>query len=395
MVDFLQEFDRSRQRVYLTAWECSSPGVCFPDPVPVPASWFLMPELSKCHAQGFARLPNAPEWVAFTSTTMAGEVGVPFATGCPDPVPSSVSAGLGSFLYLVKLESKSGSGSGAFGTNRILSSYPQLAPRSDATRSVLQLNVNAAGITGGEYLYHPGGFQAIGDYLLVGTDDRGNFGSSKDSVVWLVDVSDPHAPFIEPGATLRDPNVGAETVGIVRLEDGTYLMVKGSNSSRLIKWYRSTTQSLTDPGWYLMMTWDLQNSNTLWIGNHGYAFYSAWDNYQAINLYREEGTDEVFLVGTFNDGIGGVIGGENYGIAWRLVCDGGGSISSGCQFYGLWEDGHNFGDGDDAYNFAAGAGFYVHPGRGTLHMYAIEHTTENCGDIEDLTSCYFRFGEMW
>lgn len=155
---------------------------------------------------------------------------------------------------------------------------------------------------------HPGGIQAIGKYLLVGLDGRiGHQRTTAQFVLW--DLSAPTKPRLiwdDPRWELDTPN--ANSVGIVRLQDGRFLMARALTDARDLEFYilgddleinpalyqsgqpfdrwnyRELKSELTNPDGSLDTNW----------GDYGNFFGDV--GYQSTNLVTECGTGQLYLV---------------------------------------------------------------------------------------------------
>ncbi|NIR47882.1 hypothetical protein GWO43_05460, partial [candidate division KSB1 bacterium] len=170
------------------------------------------------------------------------------------------------------------------------------------------LIVNAQAIT--KDYDHPGGMQAIGKYLLVGCD--GNINHSRNAALFtLWDMSHPLKPievWTDPRWEL--PQQNANSVGIVRLEGGRYLMVRALSHAKNLEFYILSDNLEESPGSYHDgIPWDHWHYSELQseLRRSDGSFDRDWADlgsvfgdagYQNTNLITECGTGELYLIAT-------------------------------------------------------------------------------------------------
>lgn len=323
--------------------------------------------LSACHVQGFQRLRAAP-YVAYTFKSDHGGGGFNRCYGYSDG---------GAHLFLANIASKGSAGNGEWGTNRGGGSRWN-TPTSD----VHELNLMMDKVSG-----HPGGFQAVGDYLVTGMDPDGSGGSK----IRFWNVINPRNPQYLATPSFDVSAHRAEGVAMVRLADERYLLAVSSEQAKRIDFYLSRDEHLPSTEFDPAGTWRLGEEGLA----SGSVFFNAWCdddpflcrteegwvNYSSYNLLRESGTNKIFLVGL--------------GRTEADFC--GADPLDGRDFIHLfelsnWEDaspGVSLKGVDEKHmiapdcNFCAGAGMYVqHNSKyGTLAVYCSEHQ----GDYESGT----------
>ncbi len=241
------------------------------------------------HMQGIQRLRGTNNFVVTASTEI---VEVPTAQR------------LAGYFYIAKLASRPEKG--RLRSNRISREAPheedelilrktlELIPNS-SNQQPGQLNQDGRRLTTDNTYYHPGGLQAIGDYVAMGV---GNGDSEEPERVVFYDMKEPLTPRKLPYEVLVPR---ADAVAITKLLDGRYLMlVRGGNNDPLI-FFRSTNANLEDPQFEEIHEWE--PSQLLDVKGEGH-----WRNYQNLNFVRTcEG--EVFLLG-FHRNAGRVYGYE-------------------------------------------------------------------------------------
>lgn len=145
---------------------------------------------------------------------------------------------------------------------------------------------------------HAGGMQAIGKYLLVGSEtatvpDRGV------SILSLFDISKPDSDAVwEKSVSTDDVN----SVGIVRLSDGGYLMMRTFFDADSIEFYRKFTSNLANNDWvgpFYLWKKDERRSE---LRNPDGSIDNNWSNYQSINIVTECESGRLFLIASHNDG---------------------------------------------------------------------------------------------
>jgi len=207
---------------------------------------------------------------------------------------------------------------------------------------------------------HAGGVQTIGKYLLVGTEtaklpDRGV------SILSLFDISKPQddAVWKKPVST-DDVN----SVGIVRLSDGGYLMMRTFFDANSIEFYRKSTLNLANNDWagpFYLWKKDERRSE---LRNPDGSIDNNWSNYQSINIVTECESRRLFLIASHNDG-------SDFVDAYRLDV----LTSMDTVFITKVAKRHMFLDensGERQGDLQAAGGAYVGPDN-KLYFYSTEH----------------------
>jgi len=152
---------------------------------------------------------------------------------------------------------------------------------------------------------HPGGFQAFGKYMLLPAD-RAITAEPNTSVLTLWDMQDPLSP--RKIWAWQLPGRDATSVGIVRLQDGRFLLLRSHKDAKRLDFYLLSEAIETDPNAYLNTTpWDTWYYTELKsdLRNPDGTKDLAWADlgsvlgeaaYQNTNLFRECGTGQLFLV---------------------------------------------------------------------------------------------------
>ena len=130
---------------------------------------------------------------------------------------------------------------------------------------------------------HPGGIQAMGDYLAVGAGDE----------VKLYNIHSPWASYGFGEIIDREDKTGSATA-LAQLWDGSFLLVVSDGDAKSLDFYKSTGTSMKywEDSFY---TW--VPSNLIWDRNK---FFYGWDTFQSINLVTDCGTGKLYLVATGN-----------------------------------------------------------------------------------------------
>lgn len=202
---------------------------------------------------------------------------------------------------------------------------------------------------------HAGGTQLMGKILAVPLED--NIAGSQ---VALYDVSAPEQPRqigLVDHAMPDGRSSEAGTVGLVRLDDGRYLLVIGRRDARTLDFYRSTTTDIRATAWAFHDTWGVDELRTTIDDDN----FGAYQNLQLI-----AGADgALYLIGLHEDGLlfrshwvdlFDVRGATDLTLTKiakrRLDCDGAG----------------------EPCNLDAGGGSYIDPS-GRMILYGIEHAS--------------------
>lgn len=176
---------------------------------------------------------------------------------------------------------------------------------------------------------HPGGMQAIGKYLLVGTD--GNIEHNRDVAeisLWdMADPSSPRAVWTEPNWEL--PFRNANSVGITRLEDGRYLIVRALTDAKELEFYLLSDSLEDNPAAYhngvVYDRWHYQEleselfnpDSTLDLNWADLGSIFGDVGYQSTNLVTECVTGTLYLVCSHGRRPQG-FGGDDFVDAYRL-----------------------------------------------------------------------------
>lgn len=240
-----------------------------------------------------------------------------------------------------------------------------------------------------EEFSHPGGVQAIGKYLLVGSD--GSINHSRDTAQFSIwDMSDPFAPrnlWAEPGWEL--PIKNANSVGITRLEDGRYLMLRALTDAKDLEFYILGDDLEENPDEYHDgMPWDRWNYKELQseLFNADSTLDLNWADlgnifgdvgYQGTNLVTECGTGQIYLIASHGRRPQG-FGGDDFVDAFRVDVPverpdanepGAGAVITKVAKRHMFPSGNaNARQGD----LQAAGGAYVSPDN-KLYYYATEH----------------------
>lgn len=175
---------------------------------------------------------------------------------------------------------------------------------------------------------HPGGMQIMGKYLLVGID-RAIESAVDSSLVTLWDLANPQQPRELWHPELRLPGRDATAVGIVRLEDGRYLMVRALKDAKTLEFYLldknleiSPANYEDDPLWDVWSYTELKSE----LKNADGTLDREWSDlgsilgeagYQNINLVTECETGQLYLIASHGRRPSG-LGGSDQVDAFRL-----------------------------------------------------------------------------
>ncbi len=145
----------------------------------------------------------------------------------------------------------------------------------------------------GKKLKHAGGFQIIGDYFVVGVENKKSDGSK----VVLYDTNGKRIKYLVTRPGKKDGSGTAGAVGITKLNDGYFLMVVGSWNSDTIDVYKSREKNkpLKDSTFVLVNSWKAKEADkSNWRGQNNKSDKN-WGNYQSLNLAQDGTTGEIFL----------------------------------------------------------------------------------------------------
>lgn len=222
---------------------------------------------------------------------------------------------------------------------------------------------------------HPGGIQAMGDFLAVGAGSQ----------FYFYDLQNPWQP-AQIGGYFDRGSKSSSTAALAQLSDGAYLVAISDSDAASIDFYRTETVTpggLAAAGAHLD-TWYPADEGWGWPGLYNAAY---WDTFQNINLVTDCGSGDLYLIATSNEdssshgNIQEILGkpkwpnGDNR--AWLYALEErGGAISLAyvadrefqCRYRGV-----------NACNFDAAAGVYVDD-RHQLYLYSTEHRADGPDD---------------
>lgn len=235
---------------------------------------------------------------------------------------------------------------------------------------------------------HPGGIQSIGRYLLVGSD--GNIEHSRQVASFsLWDMANPLAPVNLWSNGWELPITNANSVGIIRLEDGRYFMVRALGDAKELEFYLLSDNLEEHPGKYHNgEPWDRWHYSELKseLENPGGSLDREWADlgsifgdagYQNTNLVVECETGEIYLICTHGRRPES-IGGADFVDAYRIdipkdapdpYSPGDGVIITKVAKRQMFPSGNAKSRQAD---LQAAAGIYVSPNH-KLYVYATEH----------------------
>lgn len=176
---------------------------------------------------------------------------------------------------------------------------------------------------------HAGAMQAIGKYLLVSADERTS-DSQNLSLLTLWDMSTPYAPqnvWRDPAWEL--PGRYAGSVGIVKLENSKFLLVRALQDAKQLEFYILQPDLEENPATYLdgspWDTWDYRElksdlheaDGTLdlnWADLYNVLGKAGYEN---VNIVTECGSGRLYLIASHGRRPSG-FGGEDCVDAYRL-----------------------------------------------------------------------------
>ncbi|MDR4495175.1 MAG: hypothetical protein R3B74_12270 [Nitrospirales bacterium] len=244
---------------------------------------------------------------------------------------------------------------GRFRSNRLSSDTP---PANDRVVKVIEAS---------RTLTHAGGFQVVGDILVVGME-----GGNISEVVFynIKDPGNPQELYRIPrsgtiGGFSEKPSAGA--TALVKRPDGKFVLIVGRSDSNVLDVYLSQATNL--------LTNTFQHADS-WHERELQGMDREFGNYQNINLIRQcDG--QLFFVGLHkNLGVGGVIrGGEDWADLFKLeLLQLGQTGNPG--FVGhhtvITKVANRHMYCQNICDFDAGAGVYVDT-NGELFIYGVEH----------------------
>jgi hypothetical protein len=147
---------------------------------------------------------------------------------------------------------------------------------------------------------HAGGMQAIGKYLLVGSETQG-IPHHKIAILSLFDMSTPQDPPLVWEKQVSVDQAGA--AGIVRLDNGTYIMLRVMRDADTLDFYWKHSSDLRPSDWdeKPFYRWT-PNERRSELYNPDGSLDNNWSNYQNINIITECGSGRLFLIASNNDG---------------------------------------------------------------------------------------------
>lgn len=322
--------------------------------------WYIM-GAAKCHIQGFARTRDGTLVWSANSKGFGGTV---------NRCAGGSGNGYGAHLFLGNVTGE-------------MPNYPQLW--STGSAGVITTNIPLS-----EELYHPGGIQAIGQYVIVGMDN----GSSPENSLRIYHVG---ADSVLEVNALQLPTK-AQSVGIVNEADGRYLVTVGSSSSKVIDFYRTSGTQINDPLRHVgRWTWEDE-------GFSDDSIDQKHIDYQNINPVRECGTNKLFLIATGRENTwfdGGEFSGDDYAQVFEVLTpirDNPDDLEYEIVLKKVARKHFYFDDG----NWMAGGSVFISDD-GKLHFYAMEHgySTIKCSRSwfrcnRDKPAIFrVRFDEVW
>ncbi len=228
---------------------------------------------------------------------------------------------------------------------------------------------------------HSGGMQAIGKYLLVGSDTKID-GSKNSTLISLWDMSNPPSPRLVWEKEVDKHN--ANSMGIVRLEDGRYLMLRALVDARKLEFYVKRSSDITENNWDLWDNWHYDSLKSELVNPDG-TLDRKWADldcpgsdagYQNTNIVAECGTGTLYLIASHGRCPNNPVGaGGDFVDAYRLdvpTSQGDVVITKVAKrkmfpFDGTQATGFVY-QGD----FQAAGGAYISPDN-KLYFYATEH----------------------
>ena len=250
---------------------------------------------------------------------------------------------------------------------------------------------------------HPGGIQAMGEFLAVGAGDQ----------FFIYDMHNPWEPS-QSGGEFDRGDKSSSTSAIAQLQDGNYVLAISDSNASSIDFYRTNNEKWNpvDPDPAAMVLVDEWKPDELQFaeGNARYFFY-GWDTFQNINFVTECGSGELYLIATSNLDKTSSTGSKvanwgRIGAGWVSELFGGPSIphpADGEDWASLFhvrlqddksvvtkvaERHFSCGYRDETYcNFDAAAGVYVDDNH-QLYLYSTEH--RNDGPQKTVKAMEFR-----
>jgi hypothetical protein len=285
----------------------------------------------------------------------------------------------------------------------VLATRPHIASGEDVVVQAIPLD----GQHGFPSYMHPGGMQAIGDLLVIGTEDPYNNSQLAEHTVLLVDVSDPANPQYKASLNIENAGDegGADPVGLTVVKDSAgdlhYLLVAaGGPANKEVRFYRSpslTTGDVWDPSAWTQVGKYTDVQLTLCLGGHyevvngtvivvgpswpiGTGFFDT-GQHQMINFVREGNIDgQLYMLGGRRDGaIVNPFANEYLDLyTVNLTADG---VPDTCPIStvqnGVRQMGEtSWGEALNTGTFSAASGTYVSPA-GEIMVYEAPHENSN------------------
>jgi hypothetical protein len=253
---------------------------------------------------------------------------------------------------------------------------------------------------------HPGGMQAIGDLLVIGTENP--FQGGAGHTVLFVNVAEPWNPQYIGQLDIENPGdeAGADPVGLTVVKDGAgqpryLLVVAGGPANKEVRFYRSpplTAPDALDPNSWSPVGRYSDVQLTLCLGgqyaqdSNGFTYVvgpswpigTGWfdtGQHQMLNLVREGSLDgQLYLFGGRRDGAVVNPFANEYLDLYQvnLTADG---VPDTCPIStvtnGVRQMGEaSWGEAFDSGTFSAASGMYVSP-TGEIMVYEAPHANSN------------------
>jgi hypothetical protein len=279
---------------------------------PLAARKTIGPDATDCkHQEGITR-KDAPDGTPYLFISRSGKD--PGVACFVDDEPGTI--------YVLKMGSRNRDGE-RMQTNLLpydgsaLKDRPNVASGEDVVVKAIKL-----GTDGFPSYMHPGGMQAIGDLLVIGTEDPIDNPGASQATVMFVNVADPANPEFIGQLDIQDPGdeAGSDPVGLTVVKDGDgqqhYLLVTaGGPANKEVRFYRSpvlTASDALDPThWELVGTYTYVELTTCFGGSYlvdgsnwpiGTGFFDT-GQHQMLNFVRQGDLDgPLFLFGGRRDG---------------------------------------------------------------------------------------------
>jgi len=214
--------------------------------------------LSKCHVQGFAKFPGGGAADFTFDWNRVGGVGSEwleylFGAYCPDDYTPGAPE------------------------------YPGILMTKPVSSSRVAYGKSFGALIGQT---HPGGMQAIGQFLVVGIDSGG---TTAHIYFWV--YGNPQDPWV--ASSFEHTVTRAEAVAIGRLASGKYLLLIGSEQGTRMSVYRSSTTSLYSTAWSYLGDF---RTGVNWAGPSDSDY-----NYNNLTILKECGSNDLYLAGLTNN----------------------------------------------------------------------------------------------